>query len=108
MDYDNNKKPYIANASIIEKGDTISARFVDINHYDYVQFTNYRYGILDKNGNYNPNWESSDIKYLYEVDTDSNYELVNASLDDGDYYAIFNITDIYGNTFYSNLVSVNE
>lgn len=108
IDYDKNKKPYIATASIIEKDDTISARFVDLKHYDYIQFTNYRYGILDSNGNYNPKWESSDIKYLFEVDTKSNYELVNTGLDDGDYYAIFNVTDIYGNSFFSNLIKVNK
>jgi hypothetical protein len=109
IDYKENGSPYIAKTSIIDNGDsTTSTRFVDLNHYEYVQFTNYRYGILDQNGNYNPNWESSNTKYLFEVSTDSDYELVNVSLDDGDYYAIFCVTDIYGNSFYSNLVDVNK
>lgn len=108
IDYKENGSPYIAKTSIIDNGDAISEVFVDLNHYEYIQFTNYRYGILDNNGNYNPNWESSDTKYLFEVNTDSDYELVNVSLDDGDYYAIFCVTDIYGNTTYSNLVSVNK
>ncbi len=109
IDYDDNNKPYIAKASKNSTSeDGISTVFVDLDYYEYIQFTNYRYGILDEAGNYNPDWESSDIKYLFEVSTDSDYELVNVSLDDGDYYAAFTITDIYGNRFYSNLVSVNK
>ena len=41
-----------------------------------------------------------------EVSNEFYYE--NVSLDSGDYYAVFYITDIYGNRVNSNLVSVNK
>ena len=105
FDYKDNK-PYVSNVSIIDKSDAISTRFVNLSDYDTIQITNYRYKILDESGNYNPDWEGDPTKYLFEVNLDNKYEFINNSLDDGDYYAIFCVTDVYGNSFYSNLVSM--
>lgn len=103
-------KPYIASTALVDRSsDAISVRYVDINHYDSVEFTSFRYGILDKDGKYKEDWDSNDVKYLFGIKPSEGYELVNVSLDDeGDYYTIFSIRDIYGNVFYSNLVSVNK
>ena len=106
-DYKDNK-PYVSNVSIIDKGDAISTRFVDLKDYDTIQITNYRYKILDENGKYNPNWEGEPTKYLFEVNLKNKYEFINNKLEDGDYYAIFCVRDVYGNSFYSNLVSMNK
>jgi hypothetical protein len=65
--------------------------------------------ILDENGNFTTEFESDPTKYLIEVDMkEDEFYYENVSLDSGDYYAVFYITDIYGNRVNSNLVSVNK
>ena len=52
------------------------------------------------------NVSDSKNQSLSIINNDFYYE--NVSLDSGDYYAVFYITDIYGNRVNSNLVSVNK
>lgn len=78
----------------------------DIDSYTSFDFLNFRYNILDANGNYTTNWESSATKYLFEVKKDA-YHFELASLDSGDYYCVFVIFDVQNNAHYSNLISIN-
>lgn len=105
---DKDKKPYITKTTKVEK-DGLATRVLDLDRYSTVQFTNYRYGILDDNGNYNETWESQSTKYLIELNVeDIDDELVVGSLDDEDnYYCIFKIIDITNNYHYSKLIKIN-
>lgn len=106
IDYKDNK-PYIASA-IAKDEKAPSGRSVSLDDYTTMDITNFRYKVLDENGKYTGDWEGDPTKYLFELSLDSDYELVNASLDDGDYYCVFIVYDIYGNHFYSNLKSIKE
>ena len=112
IEYDENGKPYVGNVTTSVKDEetgTVKVEYVKLEDYDYVQFTNFRYDILDENGNFTTEFESDPTKYLIEVDMkEDEFYYENVSLDSGDYYAVFYITDIYGNRVNSNLVSVNK
>lgn len=104
---DKNKKPHITKVTKVEK-DGLATRVLQLDNFSTVQFTNYRYGILDSNGNYNENWQSQNTKYLIELDVeDITKELIVGSLDDADnYYCIFKIVDITNNYHYSKLIKI--
>ena len=104
---DKNKKPHITKVTKVEK-DGLATRVLQLDNFSTVQFTNYRYGILDANGNYNENWQSQNTKYLIELEVeDINKELIVGSLDDADnYYCIFKIADITNNYHYSKLIKI--
>lgn len=112
IEYDENGKPYVGNVTTSVKDEetgTVKVEYVKLEDYDYVQFTNFRHDILDENGNFTTEFESDPTKYLIEVDMkEDEFYYENVSLDSGDYYAVFYITDIYGNRVNSNLVSVNK
>lgn len=105
---DKNHKPYITKVMKIES-DGLATRVLDLNNYSTVQFTNFRYSILDENGNYNENWGSQNTKYLIELDLkDIEKQIIVDSLDDADnYYCIFKIIDITNNYHYSNLIKIS-
>lgn len=109
FDYDEDNKPFIASASVIESGEeSISQRYVNFEDYDSMQITNYRYDIFDDDGKYTDKWVSNEDYYLFEVTMRDGYDLKRVSLDEGDYYCVFYVYDIYGNVFFSDLVSMNS
>lgn len=85
-----------------------SMALLDLKNYTDLYFTNYKYKILDKNGNYTENWESSGVSYLFRTGTnETDYTLKMSNLDDKyDYYCIFKVYDIYNNYHYSNLIKM--
>lgn len=106
---DKNGKPIVTNTTLIDSNSNVGSASVDYKNYTTVQFGNFRYKILDENGNYIENWQGSATKYLYEVKTkDDNIEFKTASLDDDkDYYCIFKIKDVKNDYYYSNLIKLN-
>ena len=93
--------------NIILNGDEhIEGTIANLEDYTTIQFWNFRYKILDKKGNYTDDWESSSTYYGHEFYTDKEFNFKRATLDKGDYYCIFAVKDIYGNTYYSKLLSV--
>ncbi len=105
---DEDNKPFITQA--IPIGDDIAkGKFYDLTKYKTIEFTNYRYQILDQSGKYNENWIGTDTQYLFSVSlTDDAYELKTVPLEDGDYYCLFKVTDITNKTFYSNLIQLER
>ncbi len=104
---DKEGKPVVTKTTLIDNDSKASSAAVNYKDYTTVQFGNFRYNILDANGNYNENWEGSSTKHLYEVKTE-NIEFKTASLDDeGEYYCVFKIKDVKNNYYYSNLIKVN-
>lgn len=92
---------------ILNGDDHIEGTIAKLEDYTTIQFWNFRYKILDKNGNYTDDWESSSTYYGYEFYTNKEFNFKRATLDKGDYYCIFVVKDIYGNTYYSKLLSVD-
>ena len=102
------KKNDVSVSNIVLKGDEqIDGTVANLEDYDAIQFWNFRYKILDDNGKYTEDWESSPTQYGHEFYTDKQFMFKRATLDEGDYYCVFVVKDIYGNVYYSKLLSVN-
>ena len=92
--------------------DKSSGSMTYLEDYDYVQFPQFRYKILDENGNYTKDWESgmklTGKSYIFEVKK-GKYHLETTSLDKykGDYYCVFVIYDVQNKPNYSNLIKIN-
>lgn len=107
--YDKKNKPYVSNVIIKddkEKG--IGGAVADLDKYKSYSILSSHYQILDNNGNYTDNWDNNGIIQGYEFKKDE-FILEKASLDDnGEYYCIFKIRDIYGKTYYSKLMNLEN
>lgn len=72
-----------------------------------IDFLYPHYNILDENGNYTENWETSKTSHLIEVHP-GEYKLKKTSLNNSDeFYVVYKIYDVYGNYHYSNLVKID-
>ncbi len=81
---------------------------VDLSQWEFIQFFNSKYKILDANGNYTDNWESGGTYYLTEVSTKEEYKIEFQELEkEYDYYCLFMIQDTQGNIHTTNLVKIN-
>lgn len=85
---------------------TIVGETVNLDDYSSLDFMISRYKILDDNGNYTTDWGLSGTSYRYEVKK-GKYHFEAASLEDGDYYCIFEVYDVQNQPNYSNLISIN-
>lgn len=80
---------------------------LNIDDYEKIDFVNTKYKILDSDGNYMTTWERANTIDYTEVEVGTDYKFSLSTLDDGDYYCVFKIVDVYGNVFYSSLSSIN-
>lgn len=91
---------------------TTTGLLVDYKNYDSIQFTNFRYKILDDNGNYQEKWESNSTKWLFEIAPKKNgYKFELSNLKDSknkNLYCLFKIYDINNNYYYSNLINIEN
>lgn len=100
------KQPIISNYVQIDDGETASGSVVDPKNYTTLALLSSSYKILDKDGNYTPNWDNNGVIKGYEDKLD-NLLFKYASLDDGEeYYCVFKVTDIFGNVYYSKLLNI--
>ena len=83
-----------------------SGTLVDLKDYSSIDFSNFRYKILDENGNYTTDWGRTGVLYMWEV-TGHNYHFEVTSLEKSDdYYCVFVIRDVQNKAYYSNLISI--
>lgn len=82
---------------------------LNMEDYEDIYYMNFKYKILDENGNYTTNWESAGVSYLFRTGTDkTDYEYKIANLDNGSkYYAVFAVYDIYNKLSYSKLIPLS-
>ncbi len=82
---------------------------IDINEWDTLKLTNYSYNILDEEGNYITDWVNSNEALIMEINLDEPYEISFEDIDiTNDYYCIFKIYDSQRNSYYSNIIEVNN
>ncbi|MDE5889263.1 MAG: hypothetical protein K2H20_04515, partial [Bacilli bacterium] len=102
----NDGVPSISKFIRIDSEQGASATILDPEDFTTVEFISSNYNILDGNGNYTPDWDSNGIVSGYGVST-KDIDLRLSSLDDEEeYYCVFKIRDIYGNVYYSKLLSI--
>ena len=109
---------YIKDNKVIEQGivplnnDIISNNTSKIKwsvkDWTSIAFTNFRYNILDKNGNYTMNWIPDKTKYLYEIKPQEEkfsfeFRKLNSNKE---YYAVVNVLDYQGNIYNSELFKI--
>jgi hypothetical protein len=106
---DKKNKVHIGEVVLVDKDESftkVNGTLVDLKDYKYTDYFMFRYKILDENGNYTDNWESSDSMYGFEVYNDKFHYEVTSLDKSGDYYCVFVIKDLQNNGYYSNLISI--
>lgn len=85
-----------------------SMGIIELENYDDIYFSNFKYKIFDDLGKYMSNWQEGGISYLFRTGVSLNdYEFKIAELDDIDeYFCLFKIYDIDNNVHYSNLIPI--
>ena len=108
---DNNGKPTITAIRLNSRDERINGGVYDRDQFERVTFINARYRVLDKNGKVMPieDWESPATMTGFEIKMDElDDSLEYKSMDDGEWYVLFFIGDLDGNTYTSDLVRVGE
>ena len=107
---DNNGKLIISTAKLMSNNERLDGILLNLDEYEKYEVWTYSYRILDNSGNVmdTSKWESAPVITGFSGNL-KEFELEYASLDKGDnYYALFIITDMNGNTSYSKLLKVGE
>lgn len=105
FDFKEDQTPYIK-SYIRNDQEKSSGSVIDINKYQTIDFLTSDYKILDSNGKYTPNWDNEGV--ITGIETKLNeLKFKRATLSDSkDYYCVFKILDIYGNSYYSDLMAI--
>lgn len=81
----------------------------DLKDWDSLTLTNYKYNIVDETGNYMSDWINSSSVELVEYYTDEDIKISLSNIDiSNDYYCLFVVKDSQGNSYYSNITSINK
>lgn len=104
---DKDGKPYFASHTYTNKDDAgLVKTILDEKDFQLLIMHLPVYNILDKNGKYKESWETADRHYMIEEKINE-YELLTSSMDIGEFYCIFKVSDTSNNYFYSNLTKIN-
>ena len=96
---------------------TPEGTILNLEDFGILDISNSSYKILDENGKYKEDWEKNSVLTLYEISLDEKTTSLNGSgilkkgsLEDVDseYYAIFKVFDVYGNSTYSELMKLEK
>ncbi len=100
--------PRIVNYHRLDEDENVSASgsVVNADYYQWAEFASSSYKILDENGNYTSNWGSNNIATSIKIDIPNIGLKLSTLDDDGEYYCVFRVKDIYGNVFDSNLIKI--
>lgn len=80
-----------------------------VNDKDYldIKFMHHYWDILDDDGAYRGNIKTTGGVGILSLSPKEGYEFKLSSLDDGNYYAVFQIKDVLNNNYYSKFVKIN-
>lgn len=95
-------------SSIIQKSDEQpEGVIIDDSKFNSYQLMTFWYKVFDENGNFTQDWGSYSTYYGYEEKV-GELEVEFTSLSGtGEYYCVFNVTDIYGNSSYSKAIKLD-
>ena len=95
-------------SSIIQKSDEQpEGVIIDDSKFNSYQLMTFWYKVFDDKGNFTQDWTSSSTYYGYEEKV-GELEVEFTSLSGtGEYYCVFNITDIYGKSNYSKAIKLD-
>ena len=102
---------YVSSIFPIDVNDnyTYSKFEINIDDWDKLSLLNFKYNILDKDGNYTTSWENSGIVQGIEFDINKEYTIKFADLDvSKKYYCLFRVKDSQGNTYLSKMTEINN
>lgn len=111
--YFNNDKdgnPIISTAKLISDNERIDGVLLNLDNYNKYELWQYSYRILDDKGNVldTSEWEGAPVIHGYGGEL-SKIKMRYASLDEEDnYYGLFIVNDINGNSSYSKLIKIGE
>ena len=99
-------EPFIATATVSYASDERAiGTLLDLKEYSRVEIYCFEYKLLDKKGKYTSEWESAPTTYGVGGDVDD-LGLKNVSLGNGEYYVVFNISDVNNETYNTGLIKV--
>ncbi len=106
---DNNNKPTIKSIHIDSRNDNMTAGVYNIDDFSYAEFYKTERKILDKNGKVmdQEDWESIPTMTGVGFKMDD-FDLQYNGMDNGEWYVLFMVTDVEGNTYNSELIKVGE
>ena len=98
----------LSNAKItVNDDDRLTGMLLNPSDFDRIEIYRPIYKITDDNGNYTTEWESAPEITGFSNDI-NDIDLKTSSLQDGEYYVVFNIVDINNNIYSTNLIKVGE
>ena len=107
FDFDDDGNPFISSMTEINYDDASAngtLRYLD--EFTILSYATDHYKVTDEMGNYTPNWKKSGIFTGFEYSTKDSVTYHTASLNDGTYYGVFILYDIYENRTYSKFIEI--
>ena len=107
FDFDDKGNPFISSMTEINYDDLSSngtLRYLD--DFTVLSYATDHYKVTDDKGNYTPNWKKSGLFTGFEYNVKDTVTYHTASLNDGIYYGVFIIYDIYENKTYSKFIEI--
>lgn len=82
---------------------------IDIDDWKVIQLLNYKYKIIDEQGNYTSDWESSGEVIFVEEEIKNGFTISFEDIDiSKEYYCLFTVFDSQGNEYTTNVVQVKD
>ena len=108
---DEHSEGYVSNVFPMDVNNNYTYTMFDINvnDWDILSLLNFKYNILDNDGNYTSSWINSGIVQGIELDVNKDYIIKFADLDvSKNYYCLFRIRDSQGNVYLSKIIEINN
>lgn len=89
-------------------GELPSMGLLELEDYDDMFFSNFKYKVFDEFGKYMNDWQGDKTAYLFRTGTlESSYQFEISDLEDvDDYYCLFKIYDVNNDVHYSELIPI--
>ena len=105
----NTDKPEIRNIQIDSRNEKLSIGLYNKNDFSSIEIMKTERMILDKNGKLMDSEDWEGIPVMEGLSFDPNdFDMQYKGMDDGEWYAIFFVYDIDGNTYQSDLIKVGD
>lgn len=83
----------------------VTGELLNLKDYNTFTFEHTKWNVLDENGNYKGP-SKTDSMNVFDLNIKDGYEFELSSLDQKDYYCVFEINDVNNKTYYSNMEQI--